>query len=811
MFVPAFLLLFFCLLCPPPLYGAPPAAPADPAASAPPVSPEEQQTPPAAQPDETVQDIWEGIMSTRLKQLKRLQAEADAFQQILNEQASLAGKNSGRAHEEYEKLAAIAEISRNMPAELTVLVERGRRLLDELAKISAPLESGIKALQDDYAELSSLQNDSTALSSPSVRELNNELSSLGKLLAAQQKQVDNALAPVRSLQASLRELEGNLRADMPSLWRDYYLSASGKLLDPSHWNNEIEKTSSVREVLSLRLSTEIPQTVGAWVLVLVRMFVLLVPLLALLAVLNRAVGKAPAMVREVWGRIMRNSAFWLALGLALHVAAWSNGKMYQIIASFGTMSLCWGQMNMAWDLQAFDKPDLPRRSPLWPMFVPLFIGMMLLYFDPFPLFLSLTWLGVQSFILWRLHKRTPEPDKIARVLMAGFTVMCWLSLALTLFGLVRLAILVIMVWTALSVCVQQALALLHTGTKLEDVFPQEGWRGLVAGISMALAIPAVMLIASAAPIIWILAYPGGAYLLEHVATLGFNVGKVSFNAMQVVSIFIAFYLTRSLISVGKTFMNSLRRQGVALNPSLIGPFQTTYTYALWALFILYVLSSLGFSLTSLTVVAGGLSVGVGFGMQNIVQNFTSGLMVIFGRIIREGDVVEVGGILGVVRKVDIRSTQVETYDNAVVFIPNSQFLSSTFTNWTHNGRRVRRQIVVGVAYGSDLPLCMKLLVQIADEHPKVLRYPAPSVIFDDFAASSLNLILRYWVADIDHGATTMTEIRLRVNELFTQNGIEISYPQLDVHIRNADDATVAAPGAALNSVSGSSPVTLEKK
>ena len=761
-----------CLLCSVPLCEA--AEPSSPAAA--------QDASPIQQ-DESVQGIWEGIMSTRLKQLKRLQSDVDSFQQMLGEKAAVASQNSGRAREEYEKLSAIAEVSRNMPAELTVLVERGRRLMEDLIAISSPLETGMKNLKEVYTELSTLQHDSTALASPSVQSLNAQLSELGKRLEAMQRQMDTALAPILSLQTSLRDMESSLRADMPSLWRNYYLSAAGKLLDPAHWDDELEKTSSLQEVLSLRLSTEIPQSLGAWALVLVRMLVLLAPLLALLAVLNRAAAKAPALVRDIWTSIVRNSAFWLALGLALHFAAWSNGKMYQIIASFGTMSLCWGQMNMAWDLHAFDKPNLPRRSPLWPMFIPLFIGMMLLYFDPFPLYLSLSWLVVQSFILWRLHKRKPEDDRLVRILMGGFSVMCWISLALTLFGLVRLAILGIMVWVALSVCIQQALALLHVGTKLEDVFPQEGWRGLVAGISMALAIPAIMLILSAAPIIWILAYPGGAYLLEHVATMGFNVGKVSFNAMQVVSIFIAFYLTRSLISVGTTFMNSLRRQGVALNPSLIGPFQTTYTYALWALFILYVLSSLGFSLTSLTVVAGGLSVGVGFGMQNIVQNFISGLMVIFGRIIREGDVVEVGGILGVVRKVDIRSTQVETYDNAVVFIPNSQFLSNTFTNWTHNGRRVRRQITIGVAYGSNLQLCMKLLAQVASEHPRVLRTPAPIVYFDDFAASSLNLILRYWVADIDHGASTMTDIRLRVNELFTENNIEISFPQLDVHIK----------------------------
>lgn len=761
-----------CLLCSVPLCEA--AEPSSPAAA--------QDASPIQQ-DESVQGIWEGIMSTRLKQLKRLQSDVDSFQQMLGEKAAVASQNSGRAREEYEKLSAIAEVSRNMPAELTVLVERGRRLMEDLIAISSPLETGMKNLKEVYTELSTLQHDSTALASPSVQSLNAQLSELGKRLEAMQRQMDTALAPILSLQTSLRDMESSLRADMPSLWRNYYLSAAGKLLDPAHWDDELEKTSSLQEVLSLRLSTEIPQSLGAWALVLVRMLVLLAPLLALLAVLNRAAAKAPALVRDIWTSIVRNSAFWLALGLALHFAAWSSGKMYQIIASFGTMSLCWGQMNMAWDLHAFDKPNLPRRSPLWPMFIPLFIGMMLLYFDPFPLYLSLSWLVVQSFILWRLHKRKPEEDRLVRILMGGFSVMCWISLALTLFGLVRLAILGIMVWVALSVCIQQALALLHVGTKLEDVFPQEGWRGLVAGISMALAIPAIMLILSAAPIIWILAYPGGAYLLEHVATMGFNVGKVSFNAMQVVSIFIAFYLTRSLISVGTTFMNSLRRQGVALNPSLIGPFQTTYTYALWALFILYVLSSLGFSLTSLTVVAGGLSVGVGFGMQNIVQNFISGLMVIFGRIIREGDVVEVGGILGVVRKVDIRSTQVETYDNAVVFIPNSQFLSNTFTNWTHNGRRVRRQITIGVAYGSNLQLCMKLLAQVASEHPRVLRTPAPIVYFDDFAASSLNLILRYWVADIDHGASTMTDIRLRVNELFTENNIEISFPQLDVHIK----------------------------
>ena len=210
-----------CLLCSVPLCEA--AEPSSPAAA--------QDASPIQQ-DESVQGIWEGIMSTRLKQLKRLQSDVDSFQQMLGEKAAVASQNSGRAREEYEKLSAIAEVSRNMPAELTVLVERGRRLMEDLTAISAPLETGMKNLKEVYTELSSLQHDSSALATPSVQSLNSQLSELGKRLESLQKQMDTALAPILSLQTSLREMESSLRADMPSLWRNYYLSAAGKLLDP---------------------------------------------------------------------------------------------------------------------------------------------------------------------------------------------------------------------------------------------------------------------------------------------------------------------------------------------------------------------------------------------------------------------------------------------------------------------------------------------------------------------------------------------------------------------------------------------------
>ena len=107
--------------------------------------------------------------------------------------------------------------------------------------------------------------------------------------------------------------------------------------------------------------------------------------------------------------------------------------------------------------------------------------------------------------------------------------------------------------------------------------------------------------------------------------------------------------------------------------------------------------------------------------------------------------IDVGGVNGIVRRINIRSTQVETFDNAVIFVPNAEFLSGKLTNWTRNGRMVRQEVAVGVAYGSDIQLVEKLLKQVAKEHQKVLTYPEPVVLFNDFAASSLDFRLRFWV------------------------------------------------------------------
>lgn len=154
-----------------------------------------------------------------------------------------------------------------------------------------------------------------------------------------------------------------------------------------------------------------------------------------------------------------------------------------------------------------------------------------------------------------------------------------------------------------------------------------------------------------------------------------------------------------------------------------------------------------------------------------------------------GDVIEVNGVWGKVMSVNIRNTEVQTFDNAKIFVPNSTLIANNLTNWTHrNDVRMRRDVLVGVAYGSDIQLVKKLLLESATEHPAVLSSPEPAVIFSNFGASSLDFTLRFWVRHVDLGVSASSEIREAIDRKFREHGVEIPFPQMDVHVRSGDGA-----------------------
>ena len=213
------------------------------------------------------------------------------------------------------------------------------------------------------------------------------------------------------------------------------------------------------------------------------------------------------------------------------------------------------------------------------------------------------------------------------------------------------------------------------------------------------------------------------------------------------------------------------------------------TYVIIAFSILFAMSVAGVPLRSLAFFAGALGIGIGFGLQNIINNFVSGIIILFERPVRVGDIVILSPELGgTVERIGPRSTTIVTADNVAVVVPNSKLMDSEIVNWSQPSKMLRVHIFVGVAYGSDLELVKKCLLEVAREHHMVRKYPEPMVRFDKFGDSSLNFELIYWVDGPYERWITLSELNFAIDKTFREHNITIPFPQQDVYIR-----TVATP------------------
>ncbi len=193
----------------------------------------------------------------------------------------------------------------------------------------------------------------------------------------------------------------------------------------------------------------------------------------------------------------------------------------------------------------------------------------------------------------------------------------------------------------------------------------------------------------------------------------------------------------------------------------------------------------GMQLSSLTIIIGAFSVGIGFGLQNIFNNLVSGLILMFERPIKEGDIVEVNALLGIVKSIGIRSSVVRTYDGAEVIVPNGMLISNELINWSLSDKHRRADIRVGVAYGTDPDKVLQILLRVAEENPRTMNDPTPRAFFLGFGDSSLDFRLLAW-ADLDNRLEMESELKVAINRELKEAGIEIPFPQRDLHIRSVD-------------------------
>jgi small-conductance mechanosensitive channel len=219
------------------------------------------------------------------------------------------------------------------------------------------------------------------------------------------------------------------------------------------------------------------------------------------------------------------------------------------------------------------------------------------------------------------------------------------------------------------------------------------------------------------------------------------------------------------------------------------------SYVVWVIAILVGLPMVGIQLSSLVLAFGTLGIGIGFGLQKIAQDFVSGLILLIERPVKVGDRVEVGGTVGTVLGIQTRVTSIRTNDNVDILVPNSEFVSARVVNLSHADKITRFRFPVGVSYGSDPEHVKKCLLEVAAEHPGILKNPDPDVLFLEFGESSLNFVLRAYAREMLYFPDILkSEVNFAIWKKLKQAGIVIPFPQRDLHIKTVSEDAASRLG-----------------
>ena len=272
-------------------------------------------------------------------------------------------------------------------------------------------------------------------------------------------------------------------------------------------------------------------------------------------------------------------------------------------------------------------------------------------------------------------------------------------------------------------------------------------------------------------------------MLEEVKTF-LNYAIVTYNGftltpLNLVFVVVLFFGTKLLLSFTKKLIYKRTNQDeIGRSNSL---FQII-KYFVWVITISLCLESVGINISILIAGSAALLVGIGFGLQNIFNDFTSGIIILLDRSIKVGDVLETDGIVGEVKEIRLRTTKVLTREDTILIIPNHKFIEDPVLNWSENDWNTRFSVTVGVAYGSDVQLVRTLILQAAEEHPLISNTPTPFARFTDFGDSSLDFELFFWSESVFRVGQVQSDLRFRIDELFRLNKVTIPFPQRDVHL-----------------------------
>lgn len=738
----------------------------------------------AAEAEDALAQIWH----TRIEDLAVLKSETEALQKDAKSLAAPLASALVDMRADFTRLSGLFRVSRGHPMEQLTVLQQMHGIRNALAKQIAPLENIAATIDRQLEKADGMRKDFDTLSGSTAKDRLSSEDSQAMAVYAEElrtaraagavaaKRVRAILGPAEAALERMNAVIADVQGGLASTWEDYYQTPFATSLQA------LAETPKLLADWSLSLNTRLrfayPQQPEDWRHAALK-FTVYAALAALLGFFGwRAALRQPGQWRAAWQGIMTKALTPAGLGVAL-IAASPNrsGGIYFAFVLPGVLLLIAGVASMSWRLRVASVPSLEGKpSPLTRMYPPAAIGVFMLYSDLPTRILGIVWglamivFLIMVFFLNRKLKSQGGLPFLERLAYACAFLFGLASLFVSIAGYARLAILLFMALFALVNTIILGSALTGVFSLQSDRFFSRKDRPVRNAISHAAAVPAAWTLSLVCTLPWFWAVPGAHYIFRQFLTTGYTVGEASFDFAKIIIIVLAFFLFRSFITLGRTFLEHLPDRIPDIEKGVIPPLRTLLTYSLWAVFGLLVLGLLGVNFTSLTVVAGGLSVGIGFGLQNIFNNLISGLMLIFGRTLLVGDYVETGGVSGTVKAVNIRSTVLETSERALVYVPNSTIMAGQLINWTRNSRMVRRSLNVRVRSGTDAELVKRLLLETAAEQKHVLKNPGPAVILTSLGPHYLGFTLNVFV-DFDDAVSVLSKLRFDVGKTFAEHNV----------------------------------------
>jgi small-conductance mechanosensitive channel len=751
----------------------------------------------AASEPETASEstVLSSFFQSKAQELEVLQRDVQGLHEKLtgSDEEIKAALDSARSR--LQTLEVMARMAKTNPYDMRVALAEAKYLQATLTKQFQPLEALAKELGLKAVMIQSLEEDlerkwATGLGKDvrqDVQAIRKNVGEVSQKLKGVQGQVDKVRSQVEQLQASTAEWVTTFETQLPLIWRAEFLDGAEFRMLPqegadigkelAEWSTNLKSFF----ISQYSLAGDAGDWAGTFVLFWIPfMLVGFASYRFLSGVFENA---------HAGGRL--TSAFGilcLSLGLSL-LAAFFSGKVKQtsLLLAMTHVLMLLGVQALAWVFR--NVRGILERDTLQPLLPLVFLSLSVTVLDllRLPQWMEhLAWVAllVLSSLFFGMIRPGLRYERVVRR-MHPFVMAVLVAVAVLGWG--NLAVLASTMWGVLALAVQLGIGATSVARVVVEKLDNQGWRALVADLAVTVLTLLVWVAVIIGIMTWVNVNLGTNVLVEKVSSLELNWGDFSLNFVRLGVVLLLFQFVRSLAMAWKTVLDSENLRWKNIDQGAAASLQRIGIYCLWMLYGLVSLNLLGISLTNFAVIAGGLSVGIGFGMQTIISNFISGLILLFDRAIQPGDIIEVNGIWAKVMSVNIRNTEVQTFENAKIFLPNSTLIANQVTNWTHrNDVKIRRDVLVGVAYGSDVQLVKRLLLEAASEHPAVMSSPEPWVIFNDFGASSLDFILRFWVRHVDFGLSACSEIREVIDVKFREHGVEIPFPQMDVHVRPGD-------------------------